>query len=239
MFLPLLLLHIPALVAYLRTDHVQKDMYAVRKNACSVLREYVTLAATGTTRMDHMDQIRQALEKCKADTHDVASITYTSLLVMHDALSKKSPILQRPVNDPCDACRIVAWNHETSFIRELFGMQCDHPALGLTHPFVVDVRQQEPHASLAQNIRNTLGNTTTIMRAPLVLVCLMQPGTSFTLDLVFGTIQYTLAALATSDCVVVKGTSSWQEHHAQGCTRVSQLQDIFAYKAQVVVYQRV
>lgn len=236
MFLPLLLLHIPALVAYLKTDHVQKDMYAVRKNACSVLREYITLAATSSTRLDHTAQLKRALEKCKA-TNDVASITYTSLMEMHHALNKKTPEIQRPL--PHDACHNIPWKHETSFVRELFGMQLEHPALGITHPLVIDVRQQSRDKTLAQSIQDALGNATTITRAPLMLVCLMRPHTQYTLTLVFGRVEYTLFACATEDRVLVKHENTWQEHHGQGCRVVSQLQDIYTYKPHVVVYQRV
>lgn len=234
MFFPLLLLHIPALLAYLKTDHVMKDMYAVRKNACSVLQEYMSLVSS--EQFDG-DRLRAALLKCKKSTDDVASMTYGSLLVMHEALNKKTPHITRPITDPTDACHVDAWNHESSFIRELFGMQCNHPALGVTHPLVVDVRQST-QLTLKQGIQETLGNTTSITRAPLVLACLLREGMTFTTELTFGNVAYSVFGFATNKEVVVRKKTRWYAHSEHGWRRVASLQDILAYKPRAIVYQR-
>jgi hypothetical protein len=241
--LTLLLLYIPALLAYLKTEHVAKDQYAVRKNACSVLREYISLASLppsdGPSRADHVDKLRLALEKCKKSTDDPGALAYGSLLVMHEALSKKSPMMERPVDDVQDTCHKDAWNHESSYIRELFGMQLDHPGLGITHPFVVDARQTKQE-TLPQAIREVMGNVTTVRRAPLMLMCLLQPGTSVTSEMVFGHVDYSLFAMATADSVVVRGDQAWHRYAAggQACGKMARIQDIYRLKPHAVVFQR-
>lgn len=238
MLIQLILLHIPALLAYLRTDHIAKDQYATRKNACSVLREYVSLAAMGPSRVDHTDKLLMALDKCKKSTDGPGALAYSSLIVMHEALNKKTPTIQRPVQDPHDTCHLDAWNHESSYIRELFGMQCDHPALGVTHPLVVDTRQSKQQ-TLSQAILDVMGNVTTIKRAPLMLMCLLKPGTSVTSDLTFGQVDYSLFAMATADFVAVRGEKTWQRHTGHnGCQKVTRIHDIFSLKPDVVVYRR-
>lgn len=235
MSIPLILLHIPALVAYLKTDHVSKDMYAVRKNACSVLKEYVTLASGLNTRLDHAELVRQAIIKCKKDASDAGSLAYSSLLIMHEALNKKTPPIESPA-DSDDGGGVDAWKHESSFIRELCGMQLSHPALGITHPFVVDVRLSKEH-TLSQGIRDVLGNTTRIQRPPLILVCLPHARMTFTLDLTFD-IRYTLDALATDTHVYTCDGTRWVRHDQRTCSPVS-LEQLRQQHPKVLVYRRV
>lgn len=173
-----ILLHIPPLVAYLTTTHVDEDLYAPRKNACTVVKEMMTLAAVsvaqpGTTasltalgRQEHLDRLHDALNKCaKRRVSTCGDQVYQALISMHEAL-KKTPPIQRPIQDSEDTCNETAWHHETSFIRELCGIQLDHPALGLSHPLVIDCRST-PAVSLDDHAR----------RVPLVLVCLVHPET--------------------------------------------------------------
>lgn len=242
----LVLLLIPALLAYLRTEYVEKDMYRTRKNACQVLRDYMTLASQKHTVLDHTDTLIASLRKChsmKQPTID--AITTASLTVLHDALNKKSPVLDRTITDSGDTCNMAAWTQDTSFIKELFATQLDHPALGISHPLVLD-------CSEGSSVETSLASITsiqTVRRSPLVLVCRAMPHIKVSMDVAFGGQQYTLRILANESNIYKRSRQSWAQVSSAsgglilGTGRpidIPTLKDILIQKAtHIAVYTRI
>lgn len=234
----LILLLVPALLAYLRTEYVEKDMFRTRKNACTVLKEYVTMASMADTSLDHTETLYALLQKCTKDkSTKVADVTKQSLLILHEALSRKTPPLTRPVDDPEDTCNIPAWTDETSFIRELFGTQLDHPATGISHPLVMDCTQG---LSVHQCL---LSIHARVRRAPLVMMCLVGPKVTVSLDVPFGGVKYTLQILANDSYTYKKDQHAWTKvtsHSNRSPIDISELKTSLTLKtsSQVAVYIR-
>lgn len=222
--IPLVLLHIPALMAYL-TMHGAQDTYAIRKNARAVVDAY---------RRQNTEDILMAVEKCKG--HVTANnITEKSLLALHDALCKKYTSLPRPVEDPDDCCDQDAWNHESSYIRDLFGFQVSHPTQGTMHPLVIHIDSSTPQQ---QAIDQSLQNLR-IQRAPLMLVCSTQGRREYVYTVTIQNIVYTVVALASADDIFYRTEAGvWYRgsDEQQQCTRLDTV--LHATNVTVLVYAR-
>jgi len=189
---PLILLHIPALVAYVLSENAVKDLFPRRQNACVVVEEFAK-AARGDPAC-----LAKAVEKCKGVSKDPLTLTIKTLAAMHDALSKNTPEIARPVTDPEDTCDLQGWNADRSFVRELFGAQLETDG-ELQHPLVLAL--EATGNSLVKCVRDALGNAT-VRRAPLVLVCGFKANKKFVeypYDFDFSGIKYTLCAVTTPE----------------------------------------
>ncbi len=203
----LLLLHIPALVAYVVSEHASQDAFPRRQNACFVVEEFTKLARGDST---DLECLRKAVEKCKGPAKDISSLTAKTLASLHDAWSKLTPPIARPVADPDDTCDADAWNAERSYVRELFGTQLATKDGSIKHPLVLELASSSGN-SLAKCIREYLGNAT-IRRAPLVLVIAFKPSKKFVdypFDFTFAGIKYTLCGVATPEKAMYEVENKW------------------------------
>jgi len=206
MAIPLVLLHVPALLAYVLSDNATKDIFPRRQNACVVVEEFAKAA-----RGDKGACLQAAVEKCKGAAKDPLTLTLKTLAAMHDALSKNTPAIARPTTDPEDTCDAAAWAAERSFVRELFGMQLEAGG-ELRHALAL---QLEPTGnSLVKCVRDAIGDST-VRRAPLVLVCGFSKSpkkiVEYPYDFDFSGIKYTLCAVATPEKTLYENSSgSWE-----------------------------
>jgi hypothetical protein len=223
MNIPLVLAHVPALLAYLASDHVREDVYPRRQNACVVLEEYSKIArGEGDFACFH-----QALEKCKGAAKEPVSLTAKTLLALHDALSKNTPDIARPIADPNDTCDLESWNTERSFIRELFGTQLETKGTKTVKlMFELDVSGN----SLAKCVRDHLGDAE-VLRAPLVLMCGFKQSkfVDYPYEFVFSGIKYTLTSVATSEKTMYEIPGGWNVP----------INDVITKDAVVIAYRRV
>ena len=232
---PLVLLHIPALVAYVLSENAIKDVYARRQNACRVLEEFTRAVDSNTE-----NGLFEAVEKCKGIVKG-CPLTYASktLASLHDATCKNTPSMQRPVDDPGDTCDIDAWNSERSFVRELFGMQVLVNGIA-RHIMVLEL--DVTGNSLAKCVRDSIGDAT-ITRAPLVLVCGFKHTKTTFVDYPYEfelpnktRTKYTLCVVATRDKTMFINPSGpgWLDREGKTVS----LNSIITKDACVVAYKR-
>lgn len=202
--IPLILLHIPALMAYL-SMHGSHDTYAVRRNARDVVEAY---------KQQDRDAILKAVEKCKG-TLTARNVTEKSLVSMHEALCKKYTSLPRPVDDQ-DSCDQQAWGHEASFIRDLFGFQVSHPTQGTTHPLCLDIGS---HLPMQQGIEKALVNMQ-IHRLPLLLVLTAKGHQNYMYTVTIQKTVYSLVALANEEEVYYRTQDGIWYRSDKQCTRL-------------------
>lgn len=231
---PLVLLHIPALVAYILSENAIKDVYARRQNARHVLEEFTRAVDPSNTSKT---ELLAAVEKCKGAVKGCPLAYATKTLAsLHDATCKNTPSMQRPIDDPGDVCDMDAWGTELSFVRELFGMQVRDDG-EIRHMTVLEL--DVTGNSLAKCVRDSLGDAT-ITRAPLVLVCgFNHTKTTFVdypYEFEFHGIRYTLCVVATRDKTMFINPSGPGWHDQEGKT-VS-LNSIITKDACVVAYKR-
>jgi hypothetical protein len=198
MSFPLLLLHIPALIAYLTSEHAMMDAFRRRQNACAVLDEIV---AKGN--------VQKAVEKSKGPVKCPATFANKTLMALHEALSKNTPDIERPVQDPEDVCDLEAWTADRSFVKELFGMQIRDSDGTVRHLLSVPISENAGN-SMVNGIRDHLGDSV-VTRAPLVLVCLMpKKFVYYPFDFDFSGIKYALGAVTTSEKTMYDDAGQWK-----------------------------
>ena len=224
--IPLVLAYIPALVAYVLSEHALTDAFSRRQNACAVLEEFIKLVK----KEPH--ELQKAVDKCKGSVKCPCSFTAKTMAALHDALCKNTPELTRPVNDMGDACDLEAWNAERSFMRELFGTQIQR-GKDFAHPLLLELLPSG--TSLVKCVRDYLGEGR-VLRAPLILACGFPARGKFVdypYEFEFGGVKYTLAAVATHDKVM---------YHAEGWLvdgeRLQSINSLVTKDACVVVYRR-
>ena len=221
--IPLVIAHIPALVAYLLSEHAWQDAYVKRQNACAVLEEFIKMA-----KKEPHDLLR-VVEKCKGSVKCPASFATKTLHALHDALSKSTPTIQRPVEDPEDTCNIDAWTHECSFVRDLCGMQLDTGGV-ITHPLVLDVKTC---------VSDALANVT-VRRAPLVLVCALDKKTSsYPLEFTVAGVRYALDVVGTASTVMHSSHGTWYVQAGDAHVPLQNTEDIITSDAVAIVYRRI
>lgn len=227
--IPLILLHIPALMTYLLT-HGPHDTYAIRRNARDVVEAY---------RKQDRSAIVSAVEKCKGAL-TAKNVTEKSLLALHDALCKKYTSLPRPVDDPHDTCDQEAWNHEASYIRDLFGFQVSHPTQGIMHPLSLDLDSKIQ--SIQQAIDTCLVHLQ-IRRLPLILTCITQGRQDYMYCVTIQNTEYSLIALGNADDVFYRTESgTWYREsnssnaNAKQCTRLDTV--LHVPRVSVLLYGR-
>lgn len=227
MSFPLILLHIPALVAYLTSEHVIMDAFRRRQNACAVLDEVV-----------NKGNVQKAVEKCKGTVKCPATFANKTLAALHEALSKQTPDIERPITDPEDACDLEAWTADRSFIKELFGMQIREPDGTIKHLLSVLISENAGN-SMVNGIRDHLGDSV-VTRAPLVLVCLMpKKFVYYPFDFDFSGIKYALGAVTTSEKTMYDDSGQWKVA-AKGKEEVGleNINDVINKEACVIAYIR-
>jgi hypothetical protein len=244
MAIPLVLLHIPALVSYVLSENAIKDAYARRQNACQVLEEFTR--AVDVTDADRVDALVRAVEKCKGAVKCPTSYAAKTLASLHDALCKHTPDIRRPVEDVGDTCDLDAWNKERSFVRELFGMQL------LVHGEIRHVTILELGVtgnSLAKCVRDFLGDAT-LTRAPLVLVCGFEHTKTAFVDYPYEfelpgpnqtRTKYTLCVVATPLKTMFIDASGPGWHELSGGNaeaKIVALNSIITKEARVIAYKR-
>ena len=232
MAVPLVLLHIPALIAYIVSENAVQDAFARRQNACLVLDEF-----TKAAKMEEND-LQKAVEKCKGVVKCPLTYASKTLASLHDALSKNTPDITRPVDDPGDTCDLQEWTSERSFVRELFGMQL---LIGTEIRHVMTLELDVTGNSLAKCVRDYLGDAT-IKRAPLMLVCGFKGQKKF-VDYPYefelsgandsAVARYTLCVVATPDKSMYNNGNEWISDDA-----AVQMNAIVTKAACVIVYKR-
>jgi hypothetical protein len=227
MKIPLILAHIPALVAYLASEHAVADAFRRRHNACAVLDGMIAGR-----------DVQQAVEKCKGLVKCPATFANKTLVALHEALSKNTPDIERPVDDPEDVCDLQAWNTDRSFIRELFGMQVRDPDGTVRHLLSISVADT-PGNSLVNGIREYLGNAT-VTRAPLVLVCAMpKKFVYYPFDFDFSGIKYALGAVTTPEKTMYDDNGQWKvDTMTETPQNLECINDVISKEACVIAYYR-
>jgi len=223
MTFPLVLLHVPALLAYVLSEHAVKDLFPRRQNACIVLEEFTKLAKG----QGDPECLHKAVEKCKGVVKDPFALTTKTLSSLHDALSKNTPPLTRPVDDLEDTCAIEEWTAERSIVREMFGIQMECDGV-VRHQLALDL--EVTGNSLTKCLRDYIGNAT-VKRAPLILVCgfkTTKKMVDYLYDIEFAGIKYTLCAVATPEKAFFDTNGVWNVP----------LNSVLMRHASVVVYRR-
>jgi hypothetical protein len=219
MSFPLILLHIPALVAYLTSEHAMMDAFRRRQNACAVLDEIVTKG-----------DVQKAVEKSKGPVKCPATFANKTLLALHEALSKQTPEIERPVVDPEDTCDLESWSADRSFIKELFGMQIRESNGSVRHLLSIPI---------SENAGNSMVNGIRVTRAPLVLVCLMpKKFVYYPFDFDFSGIKYALGAVTTSEKTMYDDSGQWKVAIKGSEHNLETINDVISKEACVVAYFR-
>lgn len=231
MKVPLIIAHVPALIAYLTSEHVLQDAYVKRQNACLALEECIKMAK------NEPHDVIKAVEKCKGSIKCPVSYCVKLLGVLHEALCKQTPLMTRPVNDPEDTCDEHAWNTENSFVRQLFGMQLEDAGT-ITHPMVLEVQSTANGNGLVKCLRDTLG-TTNVRRAPLVLLCAVNSAILYPYTLNFSGVSYVLNAVATSEKLMYHEQGVWYVKTGDTCAQLDSVKDIVTKEACIIAYKRV
>jgi hypothetical protein len=222
---PLVLIHIPALVAYVTSEYALQDAFQRRQNACAVLDEFTKFV------LNQPNELYKAVEKCKGSVKCPASFASKTLAALHDALSKNTPPLDRPVCDG-DSCDTEAWNAERSVIRELFGAQLSNNK----HPLTFEL--ETGANSLAKCLRMYLekaGNVT-VNRAPLIMVCTFSSKRfiDYPFDFVFSGVKYALSIVGTPEKTMYEDAGAW---YLDG-SPLESMNALITKDACVVVYRR-
>ena len=227
MSFPLILLHIPALLAYLASEHAMMDAFRRRQNACAVLDELV-----------NKGNVQKAVEKSKGPVKCPATYTNKTLAALHEALSKQTPDIERPVKDPEDTCDLEAWAEDRSFIKELFGMQVRETNGSVRHFLSIPISENAGN-SMVNGIRDHLGDSV-VTRAPLVLVCLMpKKFVYYPFDFDFSGVKYALGAVTTSEKTMYDDSGQWKvaiEGHPED--DLENINDVISKEACVIAYIR-
>jgi hypothetical protein len=196
----LVLLHIPALVAYVTSGYALQDTFQRRQNACAVLDEFIKAAE------DKPHDLQKAVERCKGIVKCPGTFAVKTLSALHDALSKNTPPLCRPVND-LETYDTDAWNAERSVIRELFGTQLS------TKKHILAFELETSANSLAKCIRLYLekAQNATVCRAPLLLVCTFSSKKfiDYPFEFDFSGIKYALTIVGTPQKTMYESTGGW------------------------------
>lgn len=225
MRVPLIVAHIPALVAYLMSQHALQDAYVKRQNACLALEECIKMAK------NEPHDVIKAVEKCKGSVRCPVTYCTKLLSVLHEALCKNTPPITRPVDDPEDTCNAEAWNLDNSFVRELFGMQLDTGGV-FTHPFVITVRPTGN--SLIRCLRDTLADSK-VCRVPLVLLCAVDATKMvYPYTLNFSGVSYVLNAVATPEKLMYHAQGTW---YVDG-EPLGSVKDVVTKDATIIAYKR-
>lgn len=244
MTIPLVLLHIPALVSYILSENAIKDAYTRRQNACRVLEEFTR--SVDPSDPDPDDALFRAVEKCKGTVKCPTTYASKTLASLHDATCKNTPEIRRPVEDAGDSCDRDAWNAERSFVRELFGMQLLING-EIRHVTILEL--DVTGNSLAKCVRDYVGDAA-ITRAPLVLVCGFQHTKTAFVDYPYEfelpgpnqtRTKYTLCVVATKKKTMFIDTSGpgWHELSEGNLdAKIVALNSIITKEARVVAYKR-
>ena len=228
MNVPLVLIHVPALVAYITSEYALHDAFQRRINACAALGEFIKFAK------HEPNELRKAVEKCKGAVRCPGSFASKTLATLHEALSKTPPILERPVNDPEDTCDVEAWNKERSMIREIFGAHLS------TGKHVLSFDLEASGNSLAKCLRMYLekaGNAT-VCRTPLVMVCSLPLDRfiDYPFEYVFSGVRYALKAVATSEKTMFEHGGQWFVDDVD--TPLESMNALVTKDAGVIIYGR-
>lgn len=212
---PLLVLCVPALLAYIASEDAVIDALAKRQNAYAVFKACVAYRGGGQDA-DAAADVQTAVEKCKGAVKCPLTFTAKTLAALHELWCKKTPAMTRPVVDPGDTCDLVAWDAERSFVRELFGMQLVHADGTRTHPLVLELKPTGN--SIAKCVRDALGNSS-VARAPLILVCgfhASAPVVEYTYAFEFADIRYVLCGVSTANAALYENSETWNRGDITG-----------------------
>lgn len=199
----MVLLHIPALIAYVTSEYAMQDAFQRRLNACSVLDE-LSKAVRGESH-----DVQKAVERCKGAVKCPGVLAVKTLYALHDALCKNTPPLKRPVNDTNETVDIDAWNAERSIVRELFGTQV-RSAEGIKHILAFEL--DASGNSLAKCVRQYLEKLdATVTRAPLLLVCCFSSKKfiDYPFEFEFSGIKYALQIVGTPEKTMYEKPPAW------------------------------
>lgn len=229
MHVSLLLLHIPALVVYLASENALHDKFPRRQNACSVLEEFIDCAQKDPFETS---SLKKAVEKCRGSVKCPASFVAKTLMAMHDALCKNTPVMKRPVQDKDDTCDVEAWNDERSFVREVFGTQVQS---GDAVDHLLSIELQNTGNSLVKCLRDTLANVT-VKRAPLILVITKNPKKfiDYPFEFDFSGVKYVLKAMSTPEKSLYEKDAVWYEN----TEKLETMNDLVTKEACVIMYYR-
>lgn len=227
---PLILLHIPALLGYLASEHALRDATLKRQKAYAVL---------DAMRAGDVGAVHAAVVACKGAARCPMTFAAKTLEALHDVLCKNTPVMTRPVDDPTDACDVEAWTAGSSFIRELCGMQLRVNGSGVKH--VLALTLTPTGNSVVKCIRDAIGPAAVVARAPLLCVCgfsTAPPTTAagggagggvrmveYPFEMELGEVKYVLSALCTATAVLTETT--WDPA------------DVTGHDATVLVYRRI
>jgi hypothetical protein len=228
MNIPLVLVHVPALVAYVMSEYALQDAFQRRLNACAVLDEFVKFVK------HEPNDLRKAVEKCKGVVRCPGSYASKTLAALHDALCKNTPPVDRPIADPEDVCDLAAWNTECSMIRELFGTQLS------TGKHVLSFDLEASGNSMAKCLRMFLekAGDARVCRAPLVMVCTLPVDRfiDYPYEYVFSGVRYVLKVVATPEKTMFVRNDTWFVDTPE--TPLESLNALVTKDAGVIVYGR-